>query len=139
MIIYIYEWGSFVDWIRLGFSYTRLYIDYISPKTAFLAFLDDTLFMTNQNLKRFIKKYIDFNQKLATIEDFKVDYSKKLLKSSIIIRIHQIYYRISYTKIQSFEILVVFSSGQLWSPLSLRFFDENRYIFLQIPSEIHLA
>ena len=41
---------------------------------AFLAFLDDALFMPNEILKRFIKKYMDFHQKFAKIEDFKVDY-----------------------------------------------------------------
>ena len=39
-----------------------------------------------------------------------------------IIKIHQIYYRISHTKNQGFENVVVFSSGQLWSLLSLRWF-----------------
>ena len=39
-----------------------------------------TLFMPNQILKRFEKKYIDFHQKFAKIEDFKVDYSKKTTK-----------------------------------------------------------
>ena len=39
----------------------------------------DALFMPNQIVKRFIKKYIDFHQKFAKIEGFKVDHSKKLL------------------------------------------------------------
>ena len=41
----------------------------------FLSIVDGTLFMSNQILKRFTKKYIDFHQKFAKIEDFKVDYS----------------------------------------------------------------
>ena len=40
----------------------------------FSGFVDDTLFMSKLILKRFIKKYIDFHQKFAKIEDFKVDY-----------------------------------------------------------------
>ena len=46
---------------------------------AFLAFQSETLFMPNEILLRFVKKYINFHQKFAKIEDFKVDHSKKLL------------------------------------------------------------
>ena len=46
----------------------------------FLSILDATLFMPNQILRWFIKKYIDFHKKFAKIEDFKVDYSKKTTK-----------------------------------------------------------
>ena len=42
------------------------------PGIAVLDVLDDALFMPNQTLKRFVKKYIDFHQKFAKIEDFKV-------------------------------------------------------------------
>ena len=100
----------------------------------FLSIENGTLFMSNQILKRFYFENLDFHLK-NPIEKYFQSWllwlvwvlEKKLLKSSIIIRIHQIYYRISYTKIQSFENLVVFSSGQLWSPLSLRIFDENPF------------
>ena len=42
----------------------------------FSGFVDDTLFMSNQILKRFIKNKNYFHQKFAKIEDFKVDYCK---------------------------------------------------------------
>ena len=41
-----------------------------------------TLFMQNQILKRFIKYIIDFHQKIAKIEDFKVDYNHVLKKTT---------------------------------------------------------
>ena len=75
--------------------------------------------MPNQILTRFTKKFKDFHQKFAKIEDFKVDHSKKLLKLTIIIRIHEIYYRISYTKNRGFENLVVFFE---WSTLKSSMF-----------------
>ena len=81
----------------------------------FLSITDATLFMSNQILKRFIKNKNDFHQKFAKIYDFKVDYmynyqleKKTLLNLSIILRIHQIYYRISYTTNHGFGNLVVF-------------------------------
>ena len=46
---------------------------------SFWSFEDGALFSPNQILKRFIKKFIDFHQKFAKIEDFKFDHSKKLL------------------------------------------------------------
>ena len=46
----------------------------------FSGFGDGTLFGPNQILKRFIKKFIDFHQKFAKIEDFKVDYNYVLEK-----------------------------------------------------------
>ena len=77
--------------------------------------------MSNQFLQRFIKNKNDFHQKFAKIQDFKVDYpynyqleKKTLLNLSIILRIHHIYYRISYTKNHGFENLVVFFE---WSTL----------------------
>ena len=47
---------------------------------AFLAFQSETLFIPNQILLRFVKKYINFHQKFAKIEDFKVGYSEKTTK-----------------------------------------------------------
>ena len=46
----------------------------------FLSITDATLFMSNKILKRFIKNKNDFHQKIAKIEDFKVDHSKKTTK-----------------------------------------------------------
>ncbi len=63
----------------------------------FSGFEDGVLFSPNQILKRF-KKIIDFHQKFAKIEDFKVDHSKKLLNFSN----HEFLYRNSYSKFDGF-------------------------------------
>ena len=56
---------------------------------------------------------------------------KKLLKSSIIIRIHQIYYRISCTKNQGFENLVVFFEwSTLKSSIFANFWWKSIYFFI---------
>ena len=68
------------------------------PLTTFLAFLDETLFMPNEILKRFVKKYIDFHQKFAKIEHFKVGHSKKLLN----FQNSKFLYRKSYSKFNGF-------------------------------------
>ena len=65
---------------------------------AFLDFVDETLFMPNGFLKGFVKKYIDFHQKFAKIEDFKFDHSKKLLN----IQNTEFLYRKSYSKFDGF-------------------------------------
>ena len=112
----------------------------------FLSILDATLFMPNQILRRFIKKIIDFHKKIAKIEDFKVDYmyskltTKKLLILSIILRIHQIYYRISYTKNHGLGNLVVFFRVVNFEVFYLcEFLMKSNIFFLQIASEFHLA
>ena len=61
-------------------------------------FFDDILFMSNQILKRFIKKYMDFHQKFAKIDDFKVGHSKKLLN----FQNSGFLYRKSYSKFGGF-------------------------------------
>ena len=38
--------------------------------------------MSNEILKRFVKKYMNFHQKFAKIENFKVDYSEYSKKTT---------------------------------------------------------
>ena len=125
----IYECGSFVDWLMWRKSLGFLYIDCISPLRCCNRAGSGALLMSNRFLKRFVKKYIGFHQKFAKIEDFKVDHSKKLLN----FQNPDFLYRKFNSNFDAFwwlsMILVVFLSGQLWSPQSLRIFDENQYIF----------
>ena len=65
---------------------------------AFLGFQSETLFMPNEILLRFVKKYINFHQKFAKIEDFKVDHSKKLLN----FQNRDLLYRKSYSNFDAF-------------------------------------
>ena len=70
-----YEGGyfkTFMYYANFGIFWYIWYIDGISTKNAFLAFQDSTLFMSNQILKRFVKKNIDFHQKFAKIERLQI-------------------------------------------------------------------
>ena len=60
--------------------------------------MDETLVIPNEFLKGFVKKNIGFHQKIAKIEDLKVDHSKKLLK----FQKPDFLYRKSYSKFDGF-------------------------------------
>ena len=94
-------------------------IYYIKGKYFFLSIFEHCrchIIYVKSNSKAVYKKQKGFPSKFAKIEDLKVDYmysKQNVLNLSIILRIHQLYYRISYTKNHGFGNLVVFSSGQL--------------------------
>ena len=70
----------------------------------FSGFVDDTLFMSNQILKRLFFENIDFHQKFTKIEDFKVDHSKKKLLN---FPNREFLYRKSYSKFDGFWGLLI--------------------------------
>ena len=104
---------------------------------AFLDFIDETLFMPNEILKRFIKKYIDFHQKFRSTNKFSdgqkyfPDRKSKMLiipvvifgnrKSKMLIISVVIFDRF-------FRFVNIF--GIIKNVVRSKIFDENRYIFL---------
>ena len=92
-------WTASRNWypIRVDVCITEgieVYLWCFFETAPFLSIVDGTLFISNQILKIFTKKYIDFHQKFTKIEDFKVDHSKKTLN----FQNSEFLYRKSYSK-----------------------------------------